>query len=67
MDKHVGIYLKVPFGHGLGTEVPTGQKCPSGHEKPLRLSDGEASETPLTQTNPASHGPVGKILPSKER
>lgn len=58
-DKH----LNIPFGHGFGTEVPTGQKKPGGHRNPLRLSSGEGSEAPPTQTNPAAQGPLGKVLP----
>lgn len=57
------MHLKVPFGHGFGTEVPTEQKKPRGHGNPVRLSRGIDSEAPPTQTNPAAHGPLGKVLP----
>lgn len=58
-----GVHLNVPFGHAFGEEVPTEQKKPGGHGKPVTLSSGEDSEAPPTQTNPAAHGPLAKVLP----
>lgn len=60
------MHLNVPFGHGVGTDVPTGQKKPGGHGNPVRVSDGEGSEAPPTQTIPAEHGPLGEALPLQE-
>lgn len=61
------MYLNVPFGHGFGTNVPTGQKEPGGHGNPPRLSSGAGSDAPPTQTNPAAHCPVGTVCPSHKR